>query len=158
MNNQREIKFRVVQKYKTYLEKDYCERILYPVITIDFEQSQIEIPTLIKNTLNTTQNYTLDFKNLHRVSLSKYILMQFTGLKDKNGKEVFEGDIVRIWVPGEVIKKYGKQICKVIWGDGGFVLDTPWAGLYSLGKATKSRNKLEVIGDIYENSNLLKND
>lgn len=73
----------------------------------------------------------------------EFKLMQFTGLKDKNGQEIFEGDIVLI---------YDEKISKVFYSQGSFCVDilnggTPLHGF--------SSNQLEVIGNIYENKELL---
>ena len=74
---------------------------------------------------------------------NEYILMQCTGLKDKNGKEIYEGDIVKQgnWV-GEI--KWTRDF----WGLGEGNYDDE--GLY-----TRNQN-LEIIGNIYENPELLK--
>jgi uncharacterized phage protein (TIGR01671 family) len=81
------------------------------------------------------------------------VIMQYTGLKDKNGKEIYEGDIVYC--------DYYKEIFKVTWGyfedccvEGEtWVLDglifEPTVYYYSLDK------EVEVIGNIYENSELV---
>lgn len=76
------------------------------------------------------------------------ILMQFTGRKDKNGKEIYEGDIVRA--------KWG-GIGSVVFDDGGFV--SRWEDgntTYRLCESDIALRELEVIGNIYENPELLK--
>lgn len=92
-------------------------------------------------------------KDLAKVAAPK-VLMQFTGLKDKNGKEIWEGDVVR-WEWHRMKKKpvYGPA-CEVTFGtlyesDG--ENRTGWIALDSF-----VTSDCEVIGNIYENPELLK--
>jgi len=81
------------------------------------------------------------------------ILMQCTGLKDKNGKLIYEGDIVTYeWLTpiGKVWRSDGKHI--VEWHNG-FTVIGNIAG-YDVEHGT-SRN-VEVIGNIYENKELIE--
>ena len=74
-------------------------------------------------------------------------LMQYIGLKDKNGKEIYEGDIVRFWFVGD------EFIRLVEWSvpQAGFV-----AGFsVDLGKVDGT-SAVEVIGNIYENPELIR--
>lgn len=73
---------------------------------------------------------------------SNIVLMQFTGLLDKNGVEIYEGDIVRDILGWEI---------EVKWFDRhtGFI---PFAG----GCGEQLSEMCEVIGNIYENPGLLK--
>lgn len=67
-------------------------------------------------------------------------LMQFTGLKDKNGKEIYEGDIL-----------------EMPWGMSRRAVRIPGM-FYSLGEEGCWDDESEVIGNIYENPELLTKD
>lgn len=69
-------------------------------------------------------------------------LMQYTGLKDKNGKEIYEGDILKFNTVGG-----NEMIYDVRWKGTGF-------------KPTRlsehNQQEIEIIGNIYENKELIK--
>lgn len=69
--------------------------------------------------------------------------MQFTGLKDKNGKDIFEGDIIKV---------NGRNM-EVFFEDGYFGWGRQHDGKYSFDPL--GDEKIEVIGNIYENPELL---
>lgn len=78
----------------------------------------------------------------------EYILLQYTGLKDKNNKEIYEGDIVHSkWVDIEC--QCGEEYTGIItYEKGAFWLQTTLDGY--------DTNWLEVIGNIHENPELLE--
>lgn len=85
-------------------------------------------------------------------------LMQYTGLKDKNGKEICEGDIVRLggWWDACGSAGYEKPEVLVEWDNEncGF---NPFANYDSDCGVRHFANECEVIGNIYENPELLGN-
>ena len=120
----REIKFRAWHKEK---------KIISEVLGIDILHKEIFF-----------SNGDVDYCE---ISDFKYIeLMEYTGVKDKNGKEIYEGDIFHIG---------SKKILYVVeWIDCGLkgrqIRNKSWIGL------NYWKEDIEVIGNIYENPELLK--
>jgi len=75
------------------------------------------------------------------------ILMQYTGLKDKNGKEIYEGDIIKF--------PWDSEICVVeyVTLSAGFHLRRKNNRIMFL---TPYNEGIEIIGNIYENPKLLQ--
>lgn len=89
---------------------------------------------------------------------TKYHYMQYTGVNDSNGKEIYEGDIVK------VTEDDGSYITEVeYYGDCGypaFEITPPIGYQYDSNviMSVLANGKLEVIGNIYENPELLDKD
>jgi uncharacterized phage protein (TIGR01671 family) len=105
---------------------------------------------------------------------TKNILMQFTGLKDKNGKDIYEGDVVLKPTGGctvinpidfgldaslKIYKPTPPEVRVVTYVDGSFHLGTIDKPKYTgfLGGTRHCEGyEIEVIGNIYEHSHLLE--
>lgn len=88
--------------------------------------------------------------------LRDVILLQFTGLSDKNKKEIYEGDIVKKYTEKTFEPGFDTRVFPVIWDEveAGFTLNNWPLGIYT-GKYGK--NKLEIIGNSLEHPDLLTN-
>lgn len=95
---------------------------------------------------------TLDGQNTFEIFEDEdFILMQYTGLKDKNGKEIYEGDILN----------NGNGPVYVFWNEN---YQAFWVGYdseesekqYYASTSDFCTEADEIIGNIYENPELLK--
>lgn len=121
MNN-REIRFRALE---------YDIKLMWDVLLIDWDHQEVRVKR----------------GNLVKTSELKFFkLLQFTDLHDKNGKPIFEGDIVEVWFPGMPHNLRATQ--EIMFIDGAF-----GCGTYPLNLINKA--SIEIIGNIFENSQLL---
>ena len=136
----REIKFRVFIDYKIFYQDKYDE--------YGDNLTSIDI---CKKTITITGFH--NYENVYRFEDEKVKLMQYTGVKDKNGKEIYEGDIVKIIK----LEGYG-EYCEQVEYTGRiecYISEFRIQPL-NLRLSDESTVEIEIIGNIYENKNLLE--
>lgn len=80
-------------------------------------------------------------------------LCQFTGLTDKNGKKIWENDIVFVTDENDCSGQISTGIGDIIFIEGMWYIDgRPQEGLYDINKIFQ----IEVIGNIFDNKELLQ--
>lgn len=125
-----------VPKFRAW---DKLGKIMLPVGDIDTSYKLVYLEE------DNGYRYEMDFDEIE--------LMQSTGIKDKNGKEIFEGDIVIAWSQGvkgtfEIKRRIdGLWLLYPAWKDGQF---------WYLSPTEDGRETIEIIGNIYENHELLE--
>ena len=124
----REIKFRAWHKE---------EKIMGEVLGIDILHKEI----FFSNEDVDRYEHT-DFKDIE--------LMQYTGLKDKNNKEVYEGDIVKLRA------NHGIGVIKYYDEWGAFVVEYIKPRPLAVLGMNYYKEDIEILGNIYKNPELIK--
>lgn len=102
-----------------------------------------------------TGSYPLPmFGSLEFMRSDEIEIMQYTGLKDRNGKEIYEGDILQSTLTHQQVGKviFEDGIYSALWiKNNPFGDDSPYSSvLYRV------RHNVEIIGNIYEHPHLLE--
>ena len=82
-----------------------------------------------------------------------FAINQYTGIKDCNGCEIYEGDIVELDKKFAKAGGYSSTISEVVWDEDGALFDTPKIQ-YALSQHNSKH--FTVIGNIYQNPNILE--
>jgi uncharacterized phage protein (TIGR01671 family) len=86
----------------------------------------------------------------------RFDLQQFTGLKDKNGKEIYEGDILRWKCSKSGSSKVKDYIVTIEWGLHGYQILILDDGRWHTNKSYWNDTDRELIGNIHENPELME--
>lgn len=115
------------------------------------------------NDFDISCNGLVVFPNIAREEYNQddFLIQQFTGLLDRHGKEIYEGDIVRYDQKPTSWAKTGGALLSVIWVEqyAHFKLKMieSYGDVVNSDYAVDALNKYsEVIGNIYENPELIK--
>lgn len=88
--------------------------------------------------------FTLSNENPEKsIYMGKAEVMQFTGLHDKTGKEIYEGDVVEFIYNNETVR------CNVVWNKENAAFALEWRNGY-INNWFLNPNRYEVIGNVYQ--------
>lgn len=110
------------------------------IVSIDFEKKQICVKTLF-------------FDQLNHYDLDDVVLMQSTGLRDKNGKEIFEGDILKVTNLSSWLEVVSFNNNKAMFVSKEIKREIEESPLYDL--FNTDIFEVEIIGNIWEDGELL---
>ncbi len=105
-----------------------------------------------------------DTEPISRLNDCGYVFMQYTGLKDKNKKEIYEGDVIETTFDHNAIVRAGTPIIESSHHHGytsrsqiaGFYLESVENAVH-IRKFKQKMDEIErIIGNIYENPELIK--
>jgi uncharacterized phage protein (TIGR01671 family) len=134
----------MIPRYRAW---DKIRKTMYEVddiMSVDFGKSEISVKTLF-------------FERTSRYDFDDIVLMQSTGLTDKNGKEIFEGDVVTDGYTTGDIKYHTTYGFYMVDGNSSERWFSDGNSIEDFEEDAKTVSEiLEVVGNIYENQELVE--
>lgn len=124
--------------------------MLQPKVYIKYLNKVLEVETINFDT-KVVVVYDEDEYRYRYCDFDEIEFMGNTGLKDKKGKYIYEGDIVTVNGTWDCIIEYKQSSCAFVLKS----IDSRWSTGY-FSNYDDIEEMLEVIGNIYENKGLLK--
>ncbi|MGT2852832.1 YopX family protein [Streptococcus pasteurianus] len=134
-----------IPKFRAWLKDEQRMIESYDTLAIDYENEEI-----VTQKVYFERGLAIE-RDIHSYDFDDVNLMQLTGLTDKNGKEIFDGD---------VLKTYDGELAKVVWNkylgcwEAEFLSEI--VDLSEVADIKSNRSDCEIFGNIYENPELLE--
>lgn len=138
-------------KPKVYIKES---NIVREVEIINFHEKIVDV-SINDNTdfISNIISQIPEFFATEQFDFDEVEFMENTGMKDKNGKYIYEGDIVTVNGTWDCIIEYNQSSCAFVLKS----IDSRWSTGY-FSNYEDIEEMLEVIGNIYENKELLEID
>nr|WP_302224775.1 YopX family protein [Streptococcus lutetiensis] len=134
-------------KFRAWLKEEQRMIESYDTLAIDYENEEI-----VTQKIYSERGLAIE-RDIHSYDFDDVKLMQSTGLKDKNGKEIFEGD---------VLQTHDGELSKVVWNKylGCWEVEflSEIVDLSEVADVKSNRSDCEIVGNIYENPEFLEGD
>lgn len=142
------VKREILFRGKRYDNKEWVEGGYIP-FDVDSGYTYMVEPYNYASTLSA-----LDLIKLNSILVIPDTVGQYTGLTDKNGTKIFEGDIVECWSEG--VKARGTVTHRI---DGLWIIYPAWQKriMWGLCPDNDGNTTVEVIGNIHDNPEILQN-
>ena len=147
----RELKFRIWDKqYKKWIENSSSLHCFSNWTICPFTGNLVDyVGAFGCDNFTASPAHGYYFEGVEVVREPRYVIQQYTGLEDKNGTPIFEGDLVKAYFKTE-------EIGDITFDRAGFCFNSKSLNGTFLG-IVESGFPIEVVGNIFENRELIKN-
>lgn len=131
----------MIPKFRAWVE---AEETMHPVLSLDWSGIGDNLTVFVP----------MGHTSSRAVSIDNAVLMQSTGVFDKNGKEIFEGDVVVVY---DELNEFESEVYEIVYSQDNLAwifYDNESHDFYLI--STCTWDELEIIGNAHQNPELLE--